>query len=423
MAKKTEIGKILPPVLELDQFFRVGGETLCFRPECGGCRWESGCVREEVSRKVGPGINPRRAFTGPPGFKVVAIDYSGIELRIIAEMANVRPWIDMWKKDSRADLHAAMCCLMFKLPEYNPDLHKEKRKIAKIANFNLAYGGAPYIFEKHGCTPEEARENHRSWWEAIPDYEFFFNQTFNEARTKGKVYTIFGRERNLVRIRDMIQEDFDRGKSRFGKKPTWARLKNTSTNAKIQGSCADLMKFSMCNINDWIEENGLDDDVKIMLTVHDECVFAVRDTPELPEIARKLSEVMTPDLGWKVPIVTDIEIGDNWADVVSIEDYEAQAGLTPRTSHSYNPDQSIQSIRDGLLLYCTWKVTEPRRDLLRLLIKPLLYQEGEGIMVPLYYQQAGSPQREKLGYVDGSRLREAVSDWREVALGLEIKDA
>jgi hypothetical protein len=317
------VGDVLPSILELDQFWRYQGETYCFRPECGGCRWESTCRWEPAKVKVGPGLNVRRAFVAPTGWRYVCIDYSGIEMRLAAQLSQEQFWIKTFCEGD-GDLHEALARKLFGTPTPT----KAQRKLAKIGNFGCLYLGSPKALARQsGISEEESLFIYNGWWEAVPNYKAWTERQFRLAKEEGLVRTAFGRVRRLDRMIAAAVASEAAGR-RGGKRGTWFHVQTTSINTPIQGTCADMLKVSLVRIDDWIEKNGLRDRVRLMLLVHDEIDLMIREGPDLPHLARTAADLMGLDLQWSVPITTDIDVGRNWADLVPLEAYEAELGLS-----------------------------------------------------------------------------------------------
>ena len=159
MAEDLLIGDKSPPVLELGQFWRHMGQTYCFRPQtgkdpnsaCVGCRWETSCQKSHTETKVGAGLNIRRAFRARPGFKLVAIDYRGIELRVAAQLSGEPVWKDAFLNGR--DLHTEMAKIAF----HTETPTKAQRDQAKCCNFgNLFLGNVYTLVRQSGMEEAEA---------------------------------------------------------------------------------------------------------------------------------------------------------------------------------------------------------------------------------------------------------------------------
>jgi len=224
------IGKLKPDVLELGQFWRYNRETFCFKPECTECQWEKTCEREETTVKVGPGVNIRRAFRARPGYKIVAVDYRGIEYRIAAQLSQERFWLDAFNSDD-ADLHTRFAKVAFKTESPT----KEQRDQAKCANFGNLFLGTAYTLERQSdLTLPEAIFIHRQWWEAVPTYKRWTENQLKFAKENKYVKTHFGRRRQMADLIKKAEEQELYGK-RVAGKSGWGFVHRTSVNSPVQG--------------------------------------------------------------------------------------------------------------------------------------------------------------------------------------------
>jgi hypothetical protein len=349
--KLIEIGKIVPPTVELEQFWRYQGKTYCFRPKCEGCKYEPTCQRELVQVKVGPGINIRRAFRARPGFKLAAIDYKGIELRVAGQLSGEPFFINAFREGK--DLHTEMAKLCFKCEVPT----KSQRDQAKTCNFGNLFLGNPYTLARQSnLTIPEAIYLHGAWWKNLPTYKRWTDSQLVLAKAQKKVTTFFGRVRDLTSLiaeAEGMEIKGDGKKKKTGAKGGWGFVHRTAVNSPVQGTAADLMKLAMVRVHDFINREGLNDKIRLLLTVHDELVFEIIDGPELPVLARAISKEMCPDLskfGWIVPIETDIEIGDNWADMLDIKDIEKGFKIDPHGSTTTTEDVHAAKDREARLV-------------------------------------------------------------------------
>lgn len=319
------VGSELPEVLELGQFWRNGHDTYCFRTSCDGCQYSEGCSWKEQILKIGPGLNIRRAFIARPGFKWVSIDYKQIELRVAAQLSQEPVWVKAFQDN--ADLHTEMAKLAFKTDSPT----KAQRDSAKSCNFGNLFGGTPQTLAQNSDLSEpEAIFVHREWWEALPVYKSWFERQFLKALHDRYVETFFGRRRHLERlIREIEEEELGKRSKPGTSKRGRGFVRRTSVNSPIQGTAADLMKIALIRVHKWIKRHKKQDDVKILLSVHDELDLEVRDDDNLYANCREIAKQMCPPIeGWTVPIGTDIEIGDNWAELSDIEDLEKSSSST-----------------------------------------------------------------------------------------------
>ncbi len=343
MEKKPEmIGDKKPPILILDQFHvqrnEVGAkEVYCYRPTCEGCRFDPTCQREVTSLEIGEGFNIRRAFRSRPGWKLVSIDYKTIEIRVAAIMSREPFWMNAFQ-DGR-DLHEEMARVAYKIPASEP-VPKHLRDAAKQCNFAAIYLCKPYtLMSKSALTLDEAADLLGVWKKTVTTYLEWTDKVHREMLTMWKeqktayVTTYWGRRRYLDSLLSKCEKTEDPKK----RKSQFEHILSAAVNSPIQGSAADLMKFGIVELMNWIEQEQLYDVVHPLLTVHDEMVLEISEQhglarfEELCETAsQKLTLVGTNLLdGWDpVKVETDIEVGDNWAKAKLLKDYLAQASTT-----------------------------------------------------------------------------------------------
>lgn len=229
MSDLGAIGERKPPHLELGQFWRYDGQIYCFRPSCEGCKWDSSCQREEVEIKVGSGLNIRKAFKAPPGYKLVSVDYKGIELRIAAQLSGEPVFVKAFQEGR--DLHKDMAKICFK----TNDPTKEQRDQAKCCNFGNLYLGTPYTLARQSdLTLTQAIFIHGAWWKNLPIYKLWTEKQLVFAKEHKFIQTFFQRRRDLSdMIKRAIEEEATgkRGKGKSG----WDFIHRTATNSPIQG--------------------------------------------------------------------------------------------------------------------------------------------------------------------------------------------
>jgi hypothetical protein len=357
--KPLEVGDVRPPkqLLLEDQFYIRDNARYCVRPSCDGCDYNDLCQREEMVITIGPGINIRQAFRARPGFKWVCIDFAGIELRVAALLSGEPVWVKAFQEDR--DLHQEMAKIMFRTEE--PD--KSQRDIAKMGNFgNLYLSGVDTFWHLTTLTYNEAAIAWRKWWAAVPDYKKW---TLNQEvyyKKYGHVWTFFRRKREMramIAKADGNEGQVDRGvlslprsasagnngspvtkKKISGKKVGHGFCHRTAVNSPVQGTSADLLKMAMTRVDDFITKQKLRDDVKMMLTVHDELDFEIRENPSMYEILRDIGREMTltpkgkvlPTIPkWNIPLKVDIEIGDNWGNLTGIDDLDPATKDLPKS--------------------------------------------------------------------------------------------
>lgn len=371
----------LPPLLDEGQFWREGTGVYCFRPSCEGCQFLDVCQHELTYLKVGPGINIRRAFRAKPGFLIVAIDYAAIELRVAAELSGEPFWVRAFQAEE--DLHTNMAKVAFKTQ--NPT--KAQRDSAKKANFgNLYLGSAETLCAQSDLTLPEASFIWTEWWKAVPVYKSWTEAQFVFAKQNGYVSTFFGRRR---RLDDLILAA--KGEKK-GKKMSWGFIRRTSVNSPVQGTSADLIKMAMLRVSDWIEKEHLEQDIQMLLSVHDELVFQIRDDENLCSRARTIADLMTRvPPNWKVPLKTDIEVGPNWAELEDIKALEKRRGIEPRIG------QAAVSARPKEFFVVSLPVQDYNTICaVRTMIEIAKANSSEGVRLPVLLEFKGSSEAERL---------------------------
>ncbi len=244
-------------------------------------------IRTEDGRRI------RKAFVAPPGRKLVACDYSQIELRIMAHLSEDPGLVRAF--ESGVDVHKATAAEVFgrKLEEVTGN----ERRAAKAINFGLMYGMSAFgLARQLGIARGEAQDYIALYFSRYPGVRDYMERTRQQARDQGYVETVFGRRLYL----DYINK---------GTQGQRAGAERAAINAPMQGTAADIIKRAMISVDEWIA--GHADLALMILQVHDELVFeAEQDFVEilLPEVTRRMSEAAS----LSVPLVVDSGIGDNW---------------------------------------------------------------------------------------------------------------
>lgn len=251
------------------------------------------------------GRNIRKAFVAEKGFTLVALDYSQIELRIAAILSDDKKLIDIFKKGE--DVHQGVAAQMFKVkPE---EVDKEMRRKAKVINFGILYGmGVNALKTNLKTDRKEAQEFYNNYFETFKDLSQYLDQVKADAERKGYTETLFGRRRYFAGFKSPLP--FIR-----------ASAERMAINAPIQGTQADIIKIAMKRISDYIEKNRLKDQAHLVLQVHDEVVYEVKDE-NAQTLAEKFKEIMEGVMDSKdtkgVPIVAEANVGKNWNDMKRI---------------------------------------------------------------------------------------------------------
>lgn len=245
-------------------------------------------VRNDEGRRI------RQAFIAPQGYKVLAIDYSQIELRIMAHLSGDKALLDAFCHGK--DIHAATAAEILGLPL--DQVSSEQRRRAKAINFGLIYGMSAFGLAKQlDMGRGEAQEYMNTYFERYPGVLEYMETTRTVATEQGYVETLFGRRLYLPDI-----------KSRNGLRRKAAE--RAAINAPMQGTAADIIKRAMVLVDEWIgqQESGR---VRLLMQVHDELVFEVQES-EIESVAQEIKTLMESAAQLDVPLIADIGYGENW---------------------------------------------------------------------------------------------------------------
>jgi DNA polymerase-1 len=244
-------------------------------------------VRTEEGRRI------REAFIAPEGWRVLAADYSQIELRIMAHMSGDPGLTRAFRHDQ--DVHRATAAEVF--GEAVDQVQPEHRRVAKMINFGLMYGMSAHgLAQRLGIPRGEAAEYVQRYFDRYPGVKAFMDATREQARRDGYVETLFGRRLYLdaLRSRNAAQR---------------AGAERAAINAPMQGTAADIIKRAMVSIDGWLAKR--DDDAHMLMQVHDELVFEVR-ADAVEAVREGVRQRMQGAAELSVPLLVDIGTGANW---------------------------------------------------------------------------------------------------------------
>ena len=244
-------------------------------------------IRSEEGRRI------REAFIAPEGYKILAADYSQIELRIMAHLSKDKGLMDAFAKGQ--DIHQATAAEIF---DANiEDVTANQRRSAKAINFGLIYGMSAFGLSKQlQITRAEAQNYIEQYFDRYPQVKNYMDETKLSAKKMGYVETVFGRRLYLA---DIESSNYQRRQY----------AERSAINAPMQGTAADLIKIAMIHLHQKIKEESFD--AKIIMQVHDELVIEVKEnqSDELSELTTSImSEISKLDVDLKV----DADIGNNW---------------------------------------------------------------------------------------------------------------
>ena len=244
-------------------------------------------VRSAEGRRI------RQAFIAPEGHKLIAADYSQIELRIMAHLSADQGLLTAFSEG--IDIHSATAAEVFgvAVDQVTTDL----RRSAKAINFGLIYGMSAFGLAKQlGIARSEAQSYIQLYFQRYPGVRTYMDSTRELATEQGYVETLLGRRLYLPEI-----------KSRNAARRQYAE--RTAINAPMQGTAADIIKIAMINTDKWMIENQSKN--KMIMQVHDELVFEVAEQ-QVDSFSETIREIMCSAMQLDVPLIVDIGVGDNW---------------------------------------------------------------------------------------------------------------
>ncbi|MDD5043715.1 MAG: DNA polymerase I [Patescibacteria group bacterium] len=244
-------------------------------------------IRTELGREI------RKAFIAEKGFKILSADYSQIELRVLAHIADDKNMIKAFREGQ--DIHTTTAA---KINNVAPsEVTGEQRRAAKAVNFGIAYGmGANRLAQSTGMSREEAQEFIGRYFGLYPNIKKYIEGTKNFALRHGYVQTLFGRKRYLPDITSGLPQ-------------LRSAAERMAINMPIQGTAADLIKMAMIVI--YKELPAISKTARMLLQVHDELVFEVPEQ-EAKKVGEFIKEKMENIFKLKVPLIVDVTLGDNW---------------------------------------------------------------------------------------------------------------
>ncbi|MDP3792247.1 MAG: DNA polymerase I [bacterium] len=252
-------------------------------------------IKTELGQKF------RKAFISSPGYKLVSFDYSQLELRIAAHISGDSKMIAAFKRGE--DIHTRTAAEIFEVAPEN--VTSIMRREAKVLNFGLLYGMGLLGFQRAaGVSRDRAREFIDRYMREFSGIAKYMEEIKNKARKDGYVSTIFGRRRYLPEIKSGIPQ-------------LVAQAERMAINHPIQGTEGDFLRIAMNGIYNLIHNDYNDRDVKMLLQVHDELLFEIKNNLVEP-ISPKIKKIMESVYQLEVPLTVDIKYGDNWSDMQKI---------------------------------------------------------------------------------------------------------
>ena len=254
---------------------------------------------QNIPIKTEDGKEIRKSFVAEKGNSLVSADYNQIEMRILAEIADVKELKKAFF--NKEDIHSITASQVFnkKIKEVDIDM----RRKAKAINFGIIYGISQYGLAKQiGVSNVEAEEFLKSYFIKFPEIKDYMNETIKFCRKSGYVNNIFGRRTHLNGIND----------KNFNVRNFQERA---AINAPIQGSASEIMRLAMIRLNSLFLDYNTED-IKILLQIHDELIFEIKKT-KIKEFSKKIIETMNGVESsefhkFAVPLLIDLNSGENW---------------------------------------------------------------------------------------------------------------
>ena len=245
-------------------------------------------IRTERGREI------RKAFVPAKGYKLLAADYSQVELRVIASISGDENMIQAFKNGE--DIHSRTAKEIFGLDSLD-DVTSDHRRKAKEVNFGIPYGVSAYgLASRLGISNDEGKEMIEQYFERFPGIQDYIDETVKKAKDDGYVTTLLGRRRYIPEINSS----------------NWnvrGFAERTAINMPIQGTAADIIKLAMIQIDDLLRDS--DYKSRMLLQVHDELIFEIHED-ETDELPNKLKEMMENAYELDVPLDVEIGLADNW---------------------------------------------------------------------------------------------------------------
>ena len=249
---------------------------------------------QNIPVRTAEGRRIREAFVPAPGMRLIAADYSQIELRIMAHLSADEGLLDAFEKGE--DVHRATAAEVFGTPV--EDVSSDQRRSAKAINFGLIYGMSAFgLARQLGIERRQAQEYIDLYFERYPGVRAFMDAIRAKVREERFVETVFGRRLFLA---DISSSNHARRQA----------AERAAINAPMQGTAADLIKLAMLSVDEWLRENGCG--ARIIMQVHDELVLEAPES-DTESVAKTVAELMASVADLAVPLKVDVGIGPNWA--------------------------------------------------------------------------------------------------------------
>jgi len=250
-------------------------------------------VRHELGKEI------RQAFTAKKNYSLVALDYSQIELRLAAEMSQDKTLVNAFKNNQ--DIHRATAAAINQIEE--KDVSAKMRQEAKAVNFGILYGQGPHGLSQNADIPyARAKDFIDKYFQIYSGVKQYIEDTIEFTKKESYVTTMFGRRRLIPEINSEIG---------LVKKAA----ERTAINTPIQGTAADIIKIAMNKVYNKYKDK---DDVKILLQVHDELIFSIKND-KIKIYAKEIKEIMENVCKLSIPLIAEIKTGASWGDLKKLE--------------------------------------------------------------------------------------------------------
>jgi DNA polymerase-1 len=249
-------------------------------------------IRTDIGRRV------RDAFIAAPGHKLVAADYSQVELRILAHVAGDEHLIQAFREGQ--DIHASTAATVSGIPI--EQVTRQQRSFAKSVNFGLMYGMSSFRLARDAKIPlAEAESFINAYFERFSGVRKYLDDALNTAKEQGYLETLLGRRRYFPTLQ-----------SQSASRQDVARAEREAINMPIQGTAADIIKIAMVRLHNTLREHGLRS--RMILQVHDELVLEAPDE-EVEEVSALVRKVMENAYTMNIPLQVDVNVGAHWGDM------------------------------------------------------------------------------------------------------------
>ncbi|MEI7498720.1 MAG: DNA polymerase I [Candidatus Falkowbacteria bacterium] len=240
----------------------------------------------------------RQAFVAQPGYELLALDYSQIELRLAAHMSGDEKMVEAFEQG--LDIHTSTAAAINKVEL--TAVSKDMRRAAKAINFGILYGQGPHGLAQVADIPYwEAKQFIDAYFEVYPKVKAWVEQAIEQARESGYAETLFDRRRYLPELNSSVMQ-------------VRKAAERMAMNTPLQGTAADMIKLAMIQVDDWLQQTYPAGEVRMLLQVHDELVFEVKHglTKKVEPI---IKEIMEKVIELKVPVIVESKTGQTWGEM------------------------------------------------------------------------------------------------------------